>query len=152
VHCGLKVNERDKWPDPVRRMKDHLDLHAVARQRGYVAFNLRTGEPVTGDAHTSRALARKYAERKTMDALVICEIQPDGCTYQEADAALRFERALNSRGYRTPDSLETEENSGALSLPRTRYDRKRLARQLLSGRPLYPEGISYTNLPMGKGH
>lgn len=141
--------EREKWPDPVRRIKDEMDLHALAKGRGYVPFSLQDGRPIQHQSFPSRAAARKYAEKRTTDHLLILEIQPDGMTYKEADACLRYERTLIAAGYRSPDSLETEENSGLLSMPRTKYDRKRMAKQLLSGRPLVPEGMPYGNLPSG---
>lgn len=140
--------ERLKYPDPVLRVKDMMDLHAIGGGRGYVPFSLQTGVPVTRNAtFPSRKAARKYAEKRTTDALLILEIQPDGMTYREAEAVLKYERSLYSMGIRTPDVLETEENSGALSMPRTKFDRQRMAQQLLSGTPLTPEGIPYGNLP-----
>lgn len=149
MYRGFKVNERDKWPDPVRRVKDEMDMHAVAKGSGYVAFSLQTGRPIGHDSFPSRGIARKYAEKHSQDHLLILEIQPDGMTYKEADCCLRYERTLVSAGFRSPDTLETESNSGLLSMPRTKYDRKRMARQLLSGRPLLPEGTPYGNLPSG---
>lgn len=139
--------ERLKWPDPVLRVKDAMDLHAVAGGFGYAVFSLQTGVPVTMDLYPSRGAARKAAERRTQDALLILEVQPDGMPYREADAVLRYERALWSSGVRTPDSLETEENSGVLSMPRTRNDRRRMAAQLRRGKPLYDPSVSYSNLP-----
>lgn len=139
--------ERDKWPDPVRRVKDEMDFHAVAGGYGYAVFSMQDGRPLTHIAYPSRREARKAGERQTQDFLLILEIQPDGMPYREADAVLRYERALNSAGVRTPDSLESEENSGILSMPRNRHDRRRMAAQLKSGKPLYPAGTSYGNLP-----
>lgn len=143
------MTERELWPDPVRRVKDEMDMHAVAKGQGYVAFSLQDGRPIGHNSFPSRGAARKYAEKRTQDHLLILEIQPDGMTYKEADGCLRYERTLISAGYRSPDSLETEENSGALSIPRTKHDRQRMARQLLSGRPLLPAGMPYGNLPSG---
>lgn len=140
------MNERDKWPDPVRRVKDTMDMHAVAGGHGYVAFNLTDGRPYMG-TYPSRGTARRAAEKSTRDHLLIIEIQPDGMTYREANAVLQYERTLISQGVRTPDTLETEENSGLLSMPRTRYDRRRMAAQLRLGRPLTPVGAAYGNLP-----
>jgi hypothetical protein len=140
--------EREKWPDPVRRVKDAMDMHAVGGGRGYVAFNLQTGKSMSGhNTFPSRAQARRNAEKKTRDHLLIVEISPDGMTYREADACLRYERALVSAGVRTPDEFETEENSGLLSIPRTAHDRRRMAQQLITGKPLLPEGLPYGNLP-----
>ena len=139
--------ERDQYPDDVRRVKDAMDLHALAQSYGYAVFNLRTGEPVTNDFYPSRADARRMAERKTSDHLLILEIQPDGMPYREAQAVLKYERTLTDMGIRTPDTLETEENSGVLSMPRTRHDRRRMAAQLRKGRPLTDPSETVTNLP-----
>jgi hypothetical protein len=141
------MTERDKWPDPVRRVKDEMDFHAVAGGFGYAAFSMQDGRPLTHDLYPSRRAARKAGERKTGDFLLILEVQPDGMTYREADAVLRYERILNSQGFRSPDSLESEENSGILSMPSNRHDRRRMAKQLISGKPLYPESVSYGNIP-----
>ena len=145
------MSNRDKWPDPVKRVKDEMDFHAVAMQsggdRGYAVFSMQDGRPITHDLYPSRARARQSAEKLTTDYLLIIEAQPDGMTHREADAVLRYERQLNSAGMRTPDALETEENSGLLSMPHSRHDRRRMAKQLISGRALYHESVSYGNLP-----
>lgn len=135
------------WPDDVKRVKDEMDFHAVAGAHGYAVFSLADGRPLTHDAYPSRARARISGEKITQDFLLILEIQPDGMPYNEAAAVLKYERTLNSAGYRSPDSLETEQNSGVLSMPRTKRDMRRMARQLISGKPLLPEGLPYGNLP-----
>jgi hypothetical protein len=139
--------ERAKWPDPVLRVKDAMDLHALAGAFGYAVFSMQDGRPITNDTYPSRARARISGEKKTRDFLLILEVQPDGMTYREANAVLSYERTLNSMGYRTPDSLESEENSGALSMPRTAHDRKRMAKQLVTGKSLVPDSNAYGNLP-----
>jgi hypothetical protein len=145
------MSSPDQWPDPVKRVKDEMDMHALAIQaggdRGYAVFSMQDGRPVTHDLYPSRARARQSAERLTTDHLLILEAQPDGMTYREADAVLRYERQLSNAGMRTPDALETEENSGLLSMPYSRHDRRRMAKQLIKGRPLYHESTSYGNLP-----
>jgi hypothetical protein len=139
--------ERLKWPDPVLRVKDEMDLHALAQAYGYAVFSMADGRPVTHDTYPSRAAARRFAERKTHDLLLILEVQPDGMTYKEANAVLIYERTLNNMGIQSPDSLEDEANSGALSMPANRHDRRRMAIQLKRGTPLYPPHVSYGNLP-----
>jgi hypothetical protein len=144
--------ERLRWPDPVLRVKDAMDIHAIAMSEGvteggYAVFRLSDGEPMSNRLFPSRAAARKEAEKKTMDHLLILEAAPDGMPYREANACLQFERTLIAAGVRTPDSLETEQNSALLSMPRTKQDRRRLAKQLVSGKPLQPEGTPYGNLP-----
>lgn len=141
--------ERLKWPDPVLRVKDAMDMHAVGGGRGYVVFSLADGRPLSRHTFPSRGAARKTASKKTMDHLLILQVQPDGMTFREADAVLKYERTLASAGFRTPDEFETEENSGLLAMPRTKFDQKRMIRQLASGRQLIPEGIPYGNLPHG---
>lgn len=142
---------REDYPDDVRRVKDAMDLHAVAGAHGYAVFNLGTGKPVTNNTYPSRAAARKSAEKYTMDALLILEISPDGMPYNEAQAVLNYERNLfKATGGRTPDHFETEENSGLLSMPHRGFDRARMIRQLQKGQPLVPDSIPYGNLPSMK--
>lgn len=143
----MTVSERDQWPDPVKRVKDAMDLHAVAGGRGYAVFSLQTGHPLTGDTYSSRGEARRFGERKTTDHLLILEVCPDGMPYREAAAVLQYERQLINAGVRTPDSLETEENSGLLSMPQNRHDRRRMAAQLKKGSKLTPDDVPYGNLP-----
>ena len=143
------------WPDDIRRVKDTMDLHAIAMHEGaveggYAVFSLQTGKPLGNQLYPSRAAARRDAERRTSDHLLIIEAQPDGMPYNEAAAVLRYERQLASMGFRSPDSLETEENSGLLSMPRNRHDRRAMAAQLKKGSPLYPEHVSYGNVPWMK--
>jgi hypothetical protein len=145
------VSERDNYPDPVLRVKDAMDLHAIAMSEGataggYAVFSLQTGVPITNDLYPSRGDARRMAEKRTTDALLILEAQPDGMPFREAEAVLKYERVLYSTGHRTPDSLETEQNSGLMSMPRTKSDRRRMVKQLVSGRPITPDG-PYGNLP-----
>jgi hypothetical protein len=116
-------------------------------ERGYAVFSMQDGRPLTHDLYPSRARARQAGEKLTADFLLILEAQPDGMPFNEAAAVLHYERQLNNAGMRTPDSLETEENSGVLSMPRNRHDRRRMAKQLITGKPLYHESVSYGNLP-----
>jgi len=144
--------ERLKWPDPVLRIKDAMDIHAIAMSEGvieggYAVFRLSDGEPMSNRLFPSRAAARREAEKKTMDHLLIIQAAPDGMPYREANACLLYERTLIAAGVRSPDSLETEANSGLLSMPRTRYDRRRMAKQLISGHASVPDDTSYGNLP-----
>jgi hypothetical protein len=143
--------ERAKWPDPVLRVADEMNMHASAHvmgePMGFAVFAMTDGRPLTHDLYPSRARARQAAEKITSDFLLIVEAQPDGMPFREADAVIKYERSLNTAGFRTPDALETEENSGVLSMPRNRHDRRRMGRQLITGKPLYHESVSYGNLP-----
>lgn len=150
--------ERLKWPDPVLRVKDAMDVHAIAMHEGateggYAVFRLSDGVPMSGALFPSRAAARKEAERKTRDHLLIIEAQPDGMPFREAEAVLKYERTLIGMGIRSPDTeyLETQENSGLLSMPRNRHDRRAMTAQLRKGKPLYPPEITYGNLPAFRG-
>lgn len=141
------MSERESYPDPVLRVKDEMDFHAVAGGFGYCVFSLQTGKPLTHHTYPSRAAARTDGGKHTTDHLLILEIQPDGMPYREAEAVLRYERTLISQGVRTPDHFETEQNSGMLSMPQHAHDRARMASQLRSGKPLYPSDVPYGNLP-----
>lgn len=133
--------------DAARRIHEAMALHAIAKARGYFACKLMDGRPVTNDTFPSRAAARRIAERKTSDPLIILEVQPDGGTPKGCQIALDYERMLYSRGCRTPDALETEENSGLLSIPEFAHDRRRMARQLITGKPLVSPEVTVSNLP-----
>jgi hypothetical protein len=149
-------SERFGYPDPVLRVADEMNMHAsvvsfgggemFANGYGYAVFSLETGIPVTHDIYPSRGDARRIAERHTTDHLLILQIQPDGMPLREAEAVLKYERSLISMGVRTPDFMETEENSGAMSRPHQKWDRYRMAQQLKAGKPLTPEGVAYSNL------
>ena len=139
----------DIWPDEVKRICDAMNMHTLAGMSGgYAVFSLQDGRPVTHDTYPSRGHARRMAERRTQDHLLILQVQPDGMSPQEAAACLRYERTLISAGVRTPDHLETEENSGLLSMPLHPHDRQRMIKQLKAGKPLYPESVPYGNLPV----
>lgn len=145
-------SERLKWPDPVLRVKDAMDIHAVAMQEGvteggYAVFALTDGKELGNQLYPSRAAARRDGQKKTSDHLLILEAQPDGMPFNEAAAVLKYERTLVSMGVRTPDVFEDEENSGLLSMPRNRFDRRRMAAQLRKGKALLPDGVPYGNLP-----
>jgi hypothetical protein len=138
----------EQWADDVKRVKDAMDLHAIGGANGqYAVFSLQTGTPVVMDTFPSRRDARRIASMRTTDALLILQVAPDGMPYNEAAACLKYERALWSAGVRTPDSMEDEQNSGLLSIPRTKQDRRRMAKQLISGLPEMQNGQPYGNLP-----
>lgn len=137
----MTLTERDTWPDDVRRVKDEMDMHAVAGARGWVAFHLADGRPLDHTAYPVRILAVKAA-KWDRDNYMYAEIQPDGMPYREASAVLKYARSLHEAGWRIPDP----EFDYDASMPRTAADRKRMARQLVSGKPLSPQHIT-TNLP-----
>lgn len=137
----------EKISDEAKRILDAMSLHAIAGSHGYFACKLSDGRPVTNDVYPSRGTARRFAEKITSDPLVILEVQPDGGSAKGCQAALDYERVLYSRGFRTPDSLETEENSGLLSVPEFAHDRNRMIRQLVAGKPLVSPEVTVSNLP-----
>lgn len=140
-----------EWPDEVKRVCDAMNMHTLAGSAHlYAVFSLQDGRPITNDVYPSRAHARRMANRKTQDHLLILEVQPDGMQPNHAAACLKYERTLISAGVRTPDHFETEENSGLLSMPEHPHDRKRMIRQLKTGKSLYPESVPYGNLPAEK--
>jgi hypothetical protein len=139
----------DQWPDEVKRICDAMNMHTLAGSaHSYAVFSLQDGRPITNDVYPSRAQARRMANKKTQDHLLILEVQPDGMQPNHAAACLKYERTLISAGVRTPDHFETEENSGLLSMPLNRHDQKRMVHQLKTGKPLYPESVPYGNLPV----
>lgn len=137
------MTEREKWPDDVKRVKDVMDLHAVLGNAGWVVIALADGSPLDYIAYETWSDAVRAA-KWDRDHYIFLEIQPDGTSYNEAAAVLRYARALYDGGYRIP-SPDWEAGPMASSMPRTLHDQNRMKRQLISGVPLYPEGS--TNLP-----
>lgn len=136
--------ERAKWPDDVRRIKDEMDMHAVAGSFGWVSFALATGEPLDHTAYPTWNDAVKAA-KWDRDNYFNLEIQPDGMPYREADAVLRYARGISAMGYRIPDPDWKDYEASVM--PRTRNDRRLARKQLRSGRPLIPADVPYGNLP-----
>lgn len=137
-----------EWPDEVKRIKSAMDMHSLAGSKGqYAVFSLADGRPITNDTYPARGIARQFAERKTNDGLLILEVSPDGIPFNEAQAVLNYERALYSGGFRTPDVDWENQNSGLLSMPRTKFDQKRMIKQLTSGKKIMPDDVTYGNHP-----
>ena len=140
----MPESERQNWPDDVLRVKDEMDLHAVAGSHGWAAFALADGKPID---HTPYPAWRDavIAAKWDRDNFMFLEIRPDGMPYREAQGALRYARIVHQLGHRipSPDWRDYE----AASMPRTAHDRRRAARQLATGKPLYPQDVSYSNLP-----
>jgi hypothetical protein len=138
----------DEIQQAAMHVKGAMDMHALAGASGqYCVFYLGTGKPVTNDTYPARGIARQFAEKKTSDALLILQVAPDGIPLKEAECCLKYERALYKGGYRTPDYDWESMNSALLEMPRNDWDKRRMAKQLISGKPLYPEGTPYGNLP-----
>jgi hypothetical protein len=133
------------WPDDVRRVKDAMDLHAVAGSYGFAVIALADGKPLDNTAYPSWKDAVKAA-KWDRDNYMYLEIQPDGMSYEEAEAVLNYARTIHKLGYRIP-SPDWDAGPLASSMPMHPRDRRRMARQLASGRPLYPHETPYSNLP-----
>jgi hypothetical protein len=140
----MEDTERLKWPDDVRRVKDEMDMHAVTKSRGYVAISMADGTPLDHTAYETWNDAVR-ASKWDRDNYLFLEIQPDGMSYREANAVLEYARTLSRMGYRIPDPSWKDHEASAM--PRTRRDRIRAARQLVSGNPLLPADVPYGNLP-----
>lgn len=131
----------------VKNVKHALDTHAVAKSRGWVAFRLADGtSPDNNTVYDSWSEAVRF-QRWDRDNFAYVELQPDGCpSYREAEAILTYARTLHDMGYRIP-SPDWEAGEMAASMPLRPSDRARMARQLASGKPLYPDGFAASNLP-----
>jgi hypothetical protein len=130
--------ERTRWPDDVLRLKDEMDLHAAAGSRGWAVIAMADGAPLDHTAYPAWASA-VAAAGFDRDRYLFVEIQPDGMPYREASAVLKYFRTMHDMGYRIP-SPDWEAGPLASSMPYRRHDRARMARQLVSGRPLDPDG------------
>lgn len=137
-------------PDCAKRIKDELDMHAVAGARGWAVFALADGTPLDHTAYDSWNAAVRAA-RWDRDNYAFVEIMPDGCpSYRAAAAILHYARTLSRGGYRIP-SPDWDAGPLAASMPAQPHDRRRMARQLISGKPLLPEGFAMSNLPAERG-
>lgn len=142
--------EREKYPDDVRRVKDEMDMHAVLGQKNqWVAFHLSDGSPLDHAAYPTWNDAVKAA-KWDRDNFMYLEVQPDGMPYREANAVLTYARTLHTMGYRIPDPDWADYQASVM--PRMPYDRRLAARQLITGTPIYPDDVTYGNLPTGKDH
>lgn len=130
----------DPFSDAVKRIKAEMDMQAVLGNFGWVAVKLEDGSPADHVAYPRRQDAVKHM-RHDRDRYLYLEIQPDGMTEQEAKAVLKYARVVHSLGFRIPDP----EFDYDATMPAQKWDRRAMAGQLASGRPLDPNG--YTNLP-----
>ena len=132
--------------DAAKRVRDAMDMHAVAGAFGWVAFHLADGRPADHVAYPrwQDAVTHMHGDR---DHYLYLEIQPGGMPLNEAVAVLRYARLIHSQGWRIPGP----DFAGELTaMPAQKHDRRAMARQLITGRPLgdlrLPNG-GYTNLP-----
>ena len=134
------------FADAARRIQDEANLHAVAGARGWFAVALADGKPMDHVAYETWSDAVKAA-KWNRDRYIFLEIQPDGMpSVREAAGALLYARGMHDMGYRIP-SPDWEAGPMASSMPQQARDRRVMARQLASGRPLLPAGWAMSNLP-----
>lgn len=132
-------------PDAVKRVKEAMDLHAIAGDRGWARFALADGQ-TDHIAYESWSAACK-STGWDRDRFMYLEIPPDGFpSYRHAAAPLHYARTLSRAGYRIP-SPDWHAGPLASSMPLQPRDRRLMARQLASGRSLLPEGWAMSNLP-----
>ena len=136
------MNERERWPDDVKRAKDEMDYHATVGNHGWCVLALADGKPLDHIAYETWSDAVKAA-KWDRDRYIFVQIQPDGATYKETAAFLKYARTLYDMGYRIP-SPDWEAGPLASSMPYNPLDRFRMAKQLASGTPI--PGI-HSNLP-----
>ena len=132
------------WPDDVKRVCDSMNLHAVAGSHGWVAFSMADGKPLDNTPYPTWNDAVRAA-KWDRDNYMFLEISPDGMQPNEAKACLTYARELSKAGFRIPSP--DWEHGQAMSMPLRKHDRKRMTRQLVSGSPLYPGDVPYSNLP-----
>ena len=90
------------YTDDARRMADEMNLHAVAKSKGWAVFALADGR---SDHVPYETLDDAYlAKRWDRDNYLYLEIQAGGVNDPaEMQACLDYARALHKGGYRLPD-------------------------------------------------
>jgi hypothetical protein len=133
-----------QFSDAARRISDEMNMHAIAKSGGsWAVFALADGRPLDHTAYPTWTLA-VTAAKWDRDRYMFIEVQPDGCNPNEAEALLTYQRTLYSMGYRIP-SPDWAAGPMASSMPTQSWDKRTMANQLISGRPIDPRGFS--NLP-----
>jgi hypothetical protein len=141
----MTSTSQNQWPDEVKRIADVMNMHALMHSQGWAVFALADGKSLDNTPYPTWSDAVKAA-RWDRDNYMYVEIQPDGMQFKEAAAILHYARTMNKMGHRIP-SPDWEAGSMASSMPRTPFDRMRMIRQLVSGKPILPDDIPYGNLP-----
>lgn len=149
--AACAAGERPEPPDCVKRVKDAMDLFAVTGASGWAVFALADGKPQDHIAYESWNAAVR-STKHDRDRFMYVEITPDGMpSYRHAAAPLHYARTLHRGGYRVP-SPDWEAGPLASSMPAQPFDRRRMAKQLISGKPLVPAGFAMSNLPAERRH
>lgn len=119
---------RQQFSDDARRMADAMTLHTVAGSAGkFVAFRLQDGRPANNVAYDAYWDAVRDM-RWDRDRFVYLKVAPDGMQPKEAEAVLKYARALHDAGFRLPapdDQINTE-----FDMPLLKMDRRRQIRLL----------------------
>jgi len=129
--CGKRP-----FTDDARRMADTMNLHAVAKARGWAVFALADGRSPDntayediGDAHASTRWDR--------DHYLYLQIPPGGVNDPaEMQACLDYARALHKAGYRLPDPRDFHAPDRGFPVhqpPVMRVDWARQIRELAKG-------------------
>jgi hypothetical protein len=130
------------YSDEAKRIADEMSMHAVAGSRGWAVFALSDGSPLDHTAYPTWNRAVKAA-KWDRDNYMFAEIPPDGMPPSHAQAILKYARFMHSQGWRIPNP--DWEHGQATSMPYQPWDRARMAKQLVSGKPLDVRG--YSNVP-----
>lgn len=120
-------------PDPVKRVKHEMDMHAVAGSYGFVAFAIEDGSPLDHSAYETYADALRAMKWNRENYFVI-EVQPEGMSFEEATAVLGYARFCRQMGGWVPAPEEADKMPAPGTIPYFERDQKLMARQLATGR------------------
>lgn len=129
------MTEITQWPDDVRRVSNEMTLHSLAGAKGkWLAFSMADGRPLDHVPYDTWGDAVRAA-KWDRDNYMFMQVTPDGMGPAEASAMLGYARSLSRAGFRVPGP---DWEGGELSSfrPATAHDRRRMARQLITGRKL----------------
>jgi hypothetical protein len=91
------------YTDDARRISEAMNLHALAKSRGWVCFALADGTSPDGntvyDTYKEAVLFRRWDR----DNFIYLQLQPDGMAEHDAQRFLDYQRMLHANGYRMPD-------------------------------------------------
>jgi hypothetical protein len=92
-----------KYTDDARRMADTMNLHAIAKSRGWAVFALADGRSPDNTAYPDISDAYR-AMKWDRDNYLYLEIPAGGVNDPaEMQGCLDYARALHKAGYRLPD-------------------------------------------------
>ena len=118
-----------RYTDDARRIADEMNLHAVARSRGWAVFRLSDGSPVNHVAYERREEAVRDM-KWDRDNFLYLEIQPDGMPDPaEGQAVLDYARMLHDAGFRLP----SPDFDFDPTMPMQAWDRAATIRHLTTG-------------------